>query len=289
MSRQLRWSWVVLLASACSSATVDIPDVSTASPSDAAAAADRVAPLDAEVLADDASEDSGVVVVDSGVVPVDSGLESDSGVVAADSGVVVADSGALDPDSGALEPDAGGPPCPFTLDSTVTATLRVSADDDRRVLVNEVMVDDLVPSRTWHTVSTRTVTLFRHPARANVIAADVRNYQRIGGYDRGLLLDVSALAGDRLVTDARWRVSTSSAAGWTTAAFDDSAWSTATAQMQHPGGPYGALFGTTTAWWIWLYDSSTAANKPITEGMFARRIFYIQADGSYADAPGVCP
>lgn len=302
MLRRASWGLVLVLGSACSGTTVGIADGSGGGGGADAAARDAVVVMDAATPPDSGAALDATTLVDAGE-PVDATTAADAGQPI-DTGEPVDAAELVDatPAADAGEPldatapvDTGtaldaGPPCPFTLDSTITATLRVSADDDRRVFVNEVMVDDLMPARTWPTISTRTVTLFRHPSRANVIAAEARNYFVISGYDRGLLLDVTALSGAPLVTDARWRVSTSSSAGYQTIAFDDSAWASATAQVQHPGGPYGSLFGSTAAWWIWLYDSNVAAGaKPVTEEMWARRTFYVQADGTFGDAPGACP
>jgi hypothetical protein len=146
-----------------------------------------------------------------------------------------------------------------------------------------------MPARTWQTPTTVTVSLYRHPQRANLVAVHVENYFRIDGLDRGLLLDV-ATSSATLVTDSSWRVNTATVAGFETIGFDDSTWVPAVQEVMHPGGVYGALFGVSSAWWIWLYDAAIpAAMKPVTETMAARRVFYIHADGSIADVPGSCP
>ena len=193
-------------------------------------------------------------------------------------------------------PDQGGTDagvaCPIGWDDTTFAELRVTADDDRRVVLNEVVYDELSPSRTWGTITTVTVPIYRHPWRPNVLAVRAENYFRIDGRDRGLLLQVAltGTAAPPLVTDQRWRIATATAADWESVAFDDSGWGTPVEQIQHPGGPWGAVFGVSGAAWIWPYDSVVpAAAKPVTERMLARRRFYLGLNGEFLDAPGACP
>lgn len=189
-------------------------------------------------------------------------------------------------------PVDSGVNCPIGWDDTILAELRVTADDDRRVVLNEVVYDDLVPSRTWPTVTTVAVPIFRHPSRPNVLAVRAENYLRIDGRDRGLLLQVvlTGTAAAPLVTDQRWRISTATAADWENVTFDDSSWVAPVEQIQHPGSPWGAIFGVSAAYWIWPYDSvGSAASKPVTERMLARRRFYLGLNGAFLDAPGACP
>jgi hypothetical protein len=219
------------------------------------ACADQVDSLDSGTP-DSGRMDSGAA--DTGVT--DTGADSGTGDTGADTGVI--DTGAMD--SG-VDEDAGAedamPVCPIGIDDTAPAVLRVTADDDRQVYLNELLVDDLNPSRTWGTISVLSVDLYRHPARENVIAVRAENYYRIDGLDRGLLLDLT-----------------------------DSVWVAPVQEIQHSGGVYGAIFGTSSAWWIWLYDANIAASmKPITETMLARRRFYILMDGSFSDTAGTCP
>jgi hypothetical protein len=262
-----------LFVAACSSSAKDLD---TGVAADAGRTADASARMDASAAADAS-------------LPTDAQPED-----SASADATFADSGSPadgTPGSDAASTDASET-CPIGIDETITATLRVSADDDRRVFVNEVMVDDLTPSRTWGTITTTTVRLFRHPSRANVIAVLAKNYLSIDGLDRGLLLDVtsSSTSAAPLLTDASWRVRSSTVAGYETIAFDDSQWSQATEEVMHPGGPYGAIFGTSSAWWIWTYDAAIPASmKPIEESMAARRRFYVLRSGAFSDAPGSCP
>src|SRR5688500_6449394 len=118
-----RWLLVVGLFAGCGSSTVE--------PIDAASGRDAVA-LDRNSPFPDAA------AIDRGVDPVDAGFEDapapDADIIDAlpadadlEDAAVQADAAAED----AAEQDAGGPPCPIAFSATVTATLRVSADDDR--------------------------------------------------------------------------------------------------------------------------------------------------------------
>jgi hypothetical protein len=211
---------------------------------------------------------------------------------------------------GSVVVDAGpdtAPPCTIPIDATVEATIRFTADNERLVYVNGAVVED-DPSLGWPTVSALTVALHRNPRVANVIAMRGRNTSSQGGADRGILVELSALAGDAgasdagaddagsavlLVSDTQWRVSGSAVdagLGWTEIAYDDSAWSAATDQGPNGMAPWGAVLGPSTApRWLWSYDSATAATKPDQEDALFRRTFYLSADGKVLGAPGACP
>lgn len=196
----------------------------------------------------------------------------------------------------AMIADASGPDsgdeCPIGFDDLITATLRVTADDDRRVVINGAVADELQPARIWSTITTKTVRLFRHPSRENVIAVDARNYLVIDGHDRGLLLDLTlnGMSAPPLITDGRWRVHTGTVAGFEALDFNDRAWDLATEQVIHPGGIWGALFGDSDARWLWIYDSAIPAiQKPMLETVALRRRFYISMNGRFNDKPTTCP
>jgi hypothetical protein len=248
-------------------------------------AADAGAEADAGV-ADTGSGDAGAPAED-GAALTDAAPADAAPADAAPADAEAADAGATD----AAPADAGAL-CAIGFDDTSTATLLVSADDDRRVFVNEVLVDDLLPSRTWGTVTTVQVQVYRHPARKNVIAAQVENYFKIDGRDRGLLLDLglTGTTAPHLLSDERWRIATTTVATFEAVAFDDSGWGTAVQEIQHPGAPWGGIFGQSEAWWIWSSDSNRpAADKPTTETMLARRTFYRTMNGAFSDTPGTCP
>lgn len=206
--------------------------------------------------------------------------------------------------------DAGA--CPIGFDETVTATMKVTADDYLTLWVNGVLVVD--KQSTWGTVENTTVTLFRHPSRKNVIAIEARNAFLAGGHDRGLLADLSIAApaaGDdagvaSVVTDVSWKIigeltdgglpasglpdgGTPGVAPWFAPAFDDSGWRVPTDQGPHGMAPYGPVFGTSTARWLWSYDFAAAASKPVTELAYFRKAFYLRPDVTLSDAPPACP
>lgn len=196
-------------------------------------------------------------------------------------------------------PDAELPPCPVPEDATVAATLRVTTDDHFKVWVNGVLVDDAV--RFWSQPQTYAVTLFRSPKKKNVLAIEGINAFNQGGLDRGVLADLVVAAPDggapdagdggavfALVTDTTWKLSKTVAEGWTGLAFDDAAWVAPTDEGAHGISPWGAVFGASTARWIWSYDSATAVDKPQNESIHLRRGFWFDASGAVANAPGAC-
>ncbi len=210
------------------------------------------------------------------------------------------------------EDDSSGPVCPIDMNATVTATIKVTADDYLRLWVNGTLVDDKLT--TWGTVDTRDVTLFRHPSRKNVIAVEARNAFNTGGYDRGLLLDLGFDAGadaapdsgvPGIVTDPTWKIvgthhdaglpdgglpdGSAGAVGWFSPDFDDSAWFGPYDEGPHGMAPWGNVFGQSSARWLWSYDSSTAASKPADEFVYFRKTFYLDVGGAPSDTPPGCP
>lgn len=225
--------------------------------------------------------------------------------------VVVVDS-AVD---SAVDAGSDAPACPPASDM-VTGSIKVTADDYLRLWVNGVLIDDKVT--TWNTVDTRTVSLFRHPQMKNVIAVEARNAFNQGGLDRGLLAHLSFETdagvpplGDgglpSIVTDTSWKMAGENAdgglpdsgvpdgsaadagiVGWFDPTFDDSTWRVPVDEVGHGGGPWGAVFGTSHARWLWAYDSATAVSKPASEYVYFRKSFYFDNDGSLRDTAGVC-
>ncbi len=191
--------------------------------------------------------------------------------------------------------------CPFPLDSTLAATIRFSADNERLVYLNGVLVEDN-SALGWQSVSSLPVNLHRNPTVANVIAIRGRNTSSQPGADRGIIVELSgdpsdAGAGDGgtavlLVSDAKWRVSSAAQAdlAWTGIAYADASWGAATDQGGNGIAPWGALLGTSTApRWLWFYDSAATSTKPDLEDAYFRRTFYLSMDGQAVDAPGACP
>jgi hypothetical protein len=213
--------------------------------------------------------------------------------------------------------DAGGNAdaghCSIGADDTISATLKITADDYLTLWVNGVLIDD--KTSTWGTVDTKTVTLFRNPSKKNVIAVDALNAANQGGLDRGLLAELSlgADAGTTadggvvaLVTDTSWRIAPSAPDGgvldgglpdggvpgvtpWFATAFDDASWVASTDEGAQGVAPWGNVFGTSTAHWLWSYDSSTAVSKPETEHVYFRRSFYLSVAGTPQDTASSCP
>jgi hypothetical protein len=248
---------------------------------DAATVADAASVADAAPTADAATAFDASPNADS-ATPVDAALTADA---------------ATSVDAAPIA-DAG--PCPVPLDATVSATMTITADDHFKLYVNGAIIDET--ARTWSSVQTYALTLFRHPTRKNVIAIEGINAAKIDGFDRGIVADLALSesvpgAGTsnpsspvRIVTDATWKVATTLAAGWNTVAFDDTAWNAATAQGTNGMGPWGAVLGPSSASWIWSYASSgSAASKTTTETIYVRKSFYFTRDLVVSTAPSACP
>ena len=174
--------------------------------------------------------------------------------------------------------DAEVVPCPIPFDATVEASISFTADNQRLVWVNGIALDEQGANTTIGSPGTFAVTLFKNPARKNVIAIDGLNTSSQGGADRGILADLSlanATDGGKLhvLSDARWKISATDAATWTAIAFDDGAWTAAVDQGPHGMSPWGTIPNIdAAARWIWLFDSG-AAGSPKTDNQhaYARR------------------
>lgn len=184
--------------------------------------------------------------------------------------------------------DAG--PCPVGIDDTLPATLEVAADDQFQLYVNGTLVD--ATPRPWTAPQRYAVMLFRHPSRRNVIAIQGRNSLNTDGHDRGVLADLTVMSSSgtqHVLTDATWRISTSQVDQWFSIGFDDSSWPTATDEGPHGEPPWGALFGTSSAHWIWSFDSSaTSASKPVDQTVWVRSDFWFDREGSVTEGPSAC-
>ncbi len=182
-------------------------------------------------------------------------------------------------------------PCPIGNDATITATLKATTDDNYKLYVNGTLIDDV--ARVWSSPQTYSnIQLFRNPTRKNVIAIEGINTANQGGLDRGVIVDLSYTVDATLqsvLTDATWKVGTSLTAGWFDIAFAETGWVAATVEAAHGDGPWGAILGTSTASWLWSYDSAAAAAKPTNETIYLRKSFYIGLTGAPQDTPGTCP
>ena len=218
-----------------------------------------------------------------------------------DSGAItVPDSGGtpiLDAGTTDVEVDAAdGLPCPIPFDATVEASISFTADNQRLVWVNGIALDEQGGNTSIGSPGTFPVTLFRNPARKNVIAIDGLNTTSQGGADRGILADLSfanAADGGKLhvLSDARWKISATDTGAWTTNAFDDGAWTAAVDQGQHGMSPWGTIPNIdAAARWIWLFDSAAAdAPKLDNQHAYTRRSFCLDLQGNPVDAPVACP
>jgi hypothetical protein len=202
-------------------------------------------------------------------------------------------------------------PCPIDANATISASIKVTADDFLKLWVNGTLVDD--KQTTWGTVDTKDITLFRSPLRKNVIAVEVRNAYNAGGLDRGLLVDLSfptdagADSGiPAIVTDTSWKMvgtnqdggvpdgglpdgGSSGVVAWFDPAFVDTSWSAPTDEGAHGISPWGAVFGASSAHWLWSYDSATASSKPESEFVYFRKAIYFNMAGAPQGTPASCP
>jgi hypothetical protein len=226
--------------------------------------------------------------------PTDAG-DADGGADGADARAPDAellDAGTPDADAADAAPtDAGGAACPIGLDETFPATLRITTDDHFTLFVNGVLVDDT--PRIWTQPQTYTLALFRHPARANVLAVAGLNTMRINGLDRAVVADLAlALTSTpaSVVTDTRWRVRELLEPDWWAVEHDDAAWGAAVDQGPHGSAPYFSVLGTSSARLLWSYPANVPAlDKPERETIYLRRRFYVTAAGEVSDVPTPCP
>ena len=266
----------VMFLAACNSGGRTAPDGGTDAPADRGI---------------EAPADRGIdTAVDMGVeAPADTGI--DVGMeVAAEAGAEVM------PEAGTDVP-AACQSIPTT--ATLTSHLRITADNECEVFVNGTSVG---MTANWGSAVTIDVTLYVHPGRKNVIAVRGTNTSSQGGNDRGIIgqltVDSDGGVASLVITDASWRTSMSvpdvdagaGAADWTALNFDDSAWSVATEIASNGDPPWGAVFGTSAAKWIWSAPiPSDPSAKPNLETAYARRTFYFSLDGGSIASTPACP
>src|SRR5207249_4899898 len=101
-------------------------------------------------------------------------------------------------------------------------------------------------------------------------------------------------AGEQLVvTKDDWRLSTTAPSLWYSTSFDASSWPHALSEGPYPEGPWGTVFASfgvdSTADWLWSYDSNQPASaKVVSETVYVRRDFYVDASGHVRDTPSSC-
>ena len=178
------------------------------------------------------------------------------------------------------------PGCTVPENTTVPATLRVTADDMRTVYLNGQLIDATM--NLWYTPSVLQVTLNANSSVANVIAVEGDNLYNTSGFDRGVLLDVTASGVPLVQTDSSWLMSIDAGVDWQMSTFDDTDWVAPYDEGPHSIGPWGSIFGSASdAHWLWSYDSSVVV-KPVNESVFFRKTFYLLEDGGVSSKPVLC-
>jgi hypothetical protein len=262
---------LVLLVAACNSSR-QVPGIDAASD----------VPTGGSDAGADRADTSGDLPAETGSpdVPVDTGSDVGS---APDVAVEVA------ADLAADVPAACGT-IPTTM--TLTSHLKITADNECEVFVNGTRVG---MTTNWGAAVTIDVSLYVHPGRKNVIAVRGTNTSSQGGNDRGIIgeltVDADGGVAPLVVTNSSWRsaktVPDVDAGGsdWTGLDFDDSGWSAATEIASNGDGPWGAVFGTSAAKWIW----SAAVPVSTSDKPYARRTFYFSLDGTTIGGTPACP
>lgn len=202
-----------------------------------------------------------------------------------------ADTGGADTVAVDAAPDADPACAKIARDATFTARVRITCDNEAEVFVNGASVGT---TTSWGSPVTLDLSLFLHPSRKNVIAVRGTNTSSQGGNDRGIIGEVTATVGTTViplvVTDGAWRTSKDEIAGWSALDFDDSAWKQATEVADHGAAPWGALFGTSSAKWIWSAAvPASTSDKPNLETAYVRRTFYFSLDGTATSSSPSCP
>lgn len=293
MSRRAPLLW--LLLTACGLVACDSSDPIE----------DGGAVTDATAAADAGRRDA-TAPVDGGdaALPVDLGLDAeplDAGPADAEPGADVEplDAGPADAEPAELgvadaEPADSGPslpPCGRDFDAVGQAQLRITADDARTVYLNGSLQVPYVYG--WGSPTNTGVPIYLHPRRPNALALHAENVFVISGYDRGVVAELtyttSTAITSSVITSSTTRVATATVADWTLAEFDDSAWDPATVQGPHGMAPWGDVLGSSSAEWVWSYDSNLpAGNKPGAEDAFFRMRFYVHRDHRLYPYPEAC-
>jgi hypothetical protein len=183
------------------------------------------------------------------------------------------------------------------MTATLTSHLKITADNECEVFVNGTSVG---MTTNWGAAVTIDVSLYVHPGRKNVIAVRGTNTSSQGGNDRGIIgeltVDADGGVAPLVVTNASWRTAKTvpdvdaGGSNWTAVDYDDSAWSAATEIASNGDGPWGAVFGTSVAKWIWSATvPASTADKPDLETAYARRTFYFSLDGTTIGGTPACP
>lgn len=191
--------------------------------------------------------------------------------------------------------DGSGPStvCTIGLDATIAGTTRTSGDDKFELYMNGVLVKDF--PGTWMEPQTDAVMLFRHPSKKNVIAVRASNVVKVAGLDRMIVIDLTFDAGSgekHVVTDATWLRSPGGLeTNWFAIDFAEANWTAPTIVGTHGDPPWGAILGTSTAKFLWSYDSGAVDQtaKPDAETVWFRKSFYVDVAGAPQASAGACP
>jgi len=185
----------------------------------------------------------------------------------------------------------------ISMTATLTSHLKITADNECEVFVNGTSVG---MTTNWGAAVTIDVSLYVHPGRKNVIAVRGTNTSSQGGNDRGIIgeltVDADGGVAPLVVTNASWRSAKTvpdvdaGGSNWTAVDFDDSGWSAATEIASNGDAPWGAVFGTSVAKWIWSATVPVSTtDKPDREIAYARRTFYFSLDGTTIGGTPACP
>lgn len=194
-------------------------------------------------------------------------------------------------DASLLDGSAPSTVCTIARDETVTGSVRTSGDDNFELYVNGVLVKKF--DGLWTEPQTDSVSLFRHPAKKNVLAARASNVVKVDGLDRMLVLDLSFDAGGErhIVTDETWSRSPGGLeTNWFAIDFAEANWTAATVVGTHGDPPWGAILGASSAKFVWSYHSGMVdqTTKPDAETVWFRKSFYLDASGAPRSTPGSC-
>jgi hypothetical protein len=207
-------------------------------------------------------------------------------------GVVIVDAHPIDvhPVPDVIVPDDSPNPCVFP---DIAATIMTTADDQFLLYVNDQQIGG---NSDWGDAQQYSVMIHRDPGKKNVIAIQGTNLQNTDGRDRGVLLDmrfVTEAGQQTVVTTSKWRLATGPNGNWWASTLDDSSWTNAVSEGLYPEGPWNNVFSKfglgSNAEWLWSYDSNKPSSaKVVTETIYVRRDFYIDASGHVVDAPSPC-
>jgi len=127
------------------------------------------------------------------------------------------------------------------LAAVSAARLRINVDDLHVTYVNGTQVSSSSGADAWRTSQVVDVAPYLVQGR-NVIAMEATNSSAgPGGAIAKLQIDLAPSGQQIVATDATWKGSTTNPAGWTTAGYDDTGWSSAAVAGAYPLSPWGTI------------------------------------------------